>query len=150
MLQLVHPGGNKMSEKNFWQYLRRKMKQSGWHVSRHEDSVTLGIPDISFGIDGIGGWIELKYLKNWPKQKNTKVKIHHLTMLQCKWLYSRGLTSGNCWIFVQIEKDYLLYPWNQAYCLRNGDWTKAEMFENAYGHWKNKLNIDEFIIILKS
>lgn len=90
-------------------YKKIKKAMSGlWDHQRHEDKFSVGIPDISFGLGGKNGWIELKYLKKWPKLGDI-VKIPHFTSQQKNWIYKRQKIGGNCWLLLQIKVEFLLF-----------------------------------------
>ena len=67
-----------MSENNFWRYIKNHMKGIGI-FTRIENSFFKGIPDVNFLIDGIEGWIELKYREKFPVRTNTPIRLQHFT-----------------------------------------------------------------------
>ena len=113
-----------MNESGFWNTLKQGMGRS-WDACRHEDACTLGVPDVSYGCrapmcingDGVNGWIELKHVPEWPRRKNTTIKIKHFTTFQKMWLKNRGKQAGHCFLFVRIHDDFLLFSWNRLYVL---------------------------------
>jgi len=120
-----------------------------WHVQRHEDKLTLGIPDVSFGIGGGGGWIELKYLHEWPKMVNTVVSIDHYTSEQRRWLRNRGRYNQNCWLFLRVGKDeFMLFDWQQAQMV--GQLTKRELIVQCDHIWSGKIDFQALVKILSS
>lgn len=81
-----------------------------WHAQRHEDLVAKGLPDVSFGLAQVQGWIELKYLERWPNELRLAVKIRHFTPMQKVWLLVRGRTGGRCWLLLKVgEREWLLF-----------------------------------------
>lgn len=100
------------SESSFWRYLNKKMKLVGWEAKRFECSMPLGVPDVYYRIKGKdrwhSGWIELKFLKAYPKNKNIAIKIQHYTKEQRLFLRQENLKGGTAWLFIKIEKDYYL------------------------------------------
>lgn len=136
-----------MAEASLWQYLKNGMKDSGWDATRHEDKMTIGVPDISFGLNMVNGWIELKALYGWPKNPATKVKFG-LSEEQVWWINNRNKKGGHCFIFVRIKRDYLLI--DGMYAVFDGKYTKKEWMDFAAGKWVGSVNFNEFIdIILK-
>jgi hypothetical protein len=88
-----------MSESNFWALLRSKLKLRMYRV---ENRVMKGMPDVHYIREGKSGWIELKYLKTWPKNRvSTGLKLN-----QCLWLKEYNEHKGDCWILLRVGRDY--------------------------------------------
>ena len=88
-----------MSESNFWALLRNKLKLRMYRV---ENRVMKGMPDVHYIREGKSGWIELKYLKAWPKNRvSTGLKLN-----QCLWLKEYNEHEGDCWILLRVGRDY--------------------------------------------
>ena len=69
-----------------------------------------GVPDINF----TGGWIELKWLRRWPKNADREpVAIKCFTPAQRAWLSRRTKKGGLAWLFVKVGDDWMLF---------RGDW----------------------------
>lgn len=136
-----------MDESGFWSYIEKGMK-GRWDASRHEDLLGLGVPDVSFGCGGQNGWIELKYLPKFPKRPATPVKIRHYTNEQKIWLRKRGKAGGSTWLFLRIEKEFLLFHWTK--CREVGKLPIGELREIARARWVNRIKWDELENILKS
>ena len=134
-------------EKTLWKYIKKLIGKE-WNASRHEDFCSSGIPDVSFGYKGINGWIELKYIPEFPKRKSTKIKIRHLTKNQCVWLSARGRSGDSCWILLQIEREYFLIKWLYAYHLKDGEWGREDLKKNSTGHWNRKIDKEEFLNLI--
>ena len=132
-------------ESNFWSYIQKNMKKR-WDASRHEDCVGHGVPDVSYGMQGINGWIELKAMPAYPKRTATKVRIHHFTDCQRRWLTSRGSAGGYCWVLLRIERDYLLFHWRDAW--KVGEVDKAALRNLAHKRWTGSINWDELVAAL--
>lgn len=98
----------KRTHGQIWHHLSTRMKDR-WHANRHEDTVTIGVPDISFGINGKNGWIEMKSLPDWPKTSRP-LKLHDLTIHQVKWIEKRLEFGGDCWILISVGRDFVLIP----------------------------------------
>jgi hypothetical protein len=61
-----------------------------------------GMPDVHYIREGKSGWIELKYLKTWPKNRvSTGLKLN-----QCLWLKEYNEHKGDCWILLRVGRDY--------------------------------------------
>lgn len=90
-----------MSEKNFWVLLRTSMKKMKMY--RVENRVMKGMPDVHYIRDGQSGWIELKYLKSWPK---SRMSIG-LRLNQSLWLKEYDEHKGQCWVLIRIGRDFV-------------------------------------------
>lgn len=90
-----------MSEKNFWVLLRTSMKKLKMY--RVENRVMKGMPDVHYIRDGQSGWIELKYLKSWPKTRmSTGLRLN-----QSLWLKEYNEHKGQCWVLIRIGRDFV-------------------------------------------
>ncbi len=90
-----------MSEKNFWVLLRTSMRKLKMY--RVENRVMKGMPDVHYILDGQSGWIELKYLKSWPK---TRMSIG-LRLNQSFWLKEYNEHKGKSWVLIRIGRDFI-------------------------------------------
>ena len=89
-----------------------------------------GTPDINF----IEGWVELKYLPEWPKRATTLVKFPKFYPQQRVWLVKRTLSGGKCFVLVQIKFMYILYQ--GGFAAQHFDkMTKEELLKNALKVW---------------
>jgi len=93
-------------------YLWQKQKQMpNAHLTRHEDKINYGIPDVSFGFDGVNGWIENKAFKVWPP--SDRIRFKNLTAMQVRFLENRGKTGGYCYLMLIVNRnkcaEYLLF-----------------------------------------
>jgi hypothetical protein len=135
-----------MNESSLWQYIREGMKVF-WHATRIESSAGNGVPDVSFGIDssqrrqGVNGWIELKYIKEWPKRLSTKVKLP-LRPEQRLWIRQRGRVAGDVWVLCRIEDNFFLLSWSRAEKACEGfDWYEWKKY--SHSNWLDKINFNE-------
>ena len=64
-----------------------------------------GTPDIAF----IHGWIECKYLDQYPARKGTIVRIEHFTGKQRLWLMKHSAFGGNCFLWLQVGQEHLIF-----------------------------------------
>jgi hypothetical protein len=93
-------------EQALWAYLRRGLR-GRWHAQRHEDRYAVGLPDVSYALDGVDGWLELKALDYAPVQVNVG-----LTAVQSAWLTLRGRAgNGQCFVLVRLGQEHLLFSW---------------------------------------
>ena len=140
-----------MSERNFASYFKKNMRAFG-HFQRHEDLAAEGIPDISFAIRngdiGTQGWIELKWKRRYPVRPTTQIKFEHFTAAQKLWLRLRGRIAGNCWVFVQIEREWFLFDWKIA-IEHLGKMTRSELMLRCTQQWQGKVDWQEVARILE-
>ena len=99
-------------EQLFKNRFRNLLFSMGASVSFHEDRYTIGTPDISYGLNGVNGWIEAKYLDKWPK--SGVVKIDHYTPQQKNWLMERGKAGGKCFLLVGVGSEMMLFDHETA------------------------------------
>lgn len=128
-----------MSEAGFWKYLKSRLPLRA-HFQRHEDVAASGIPDLSYAWNGIDGWIELKFYPKWKKQDRNH--IDSWTRAQRLWLHKRALAgNGNCFLFVKIEKEYLLFKMSRLYTVDDAleNCTRKQLMHNAVGYWKKDI-----------
>ena len=66
-----------------------------------------GTPDIQY----IGGWIECKYLEDWPRRAGTTVRIEHFTPQQRVWILRRDVACDKletnidrAWLVLYVAK----------------------------------------------
>ena len=87
-----------MSEKNFWHLLRNSLPLKMYRI---ENRVMRGMPDIHYINDkGSSGWIELKFLSNWPKKRVAT----GLSLNQAIWLSEY---KGRCWVLIRVGRDFI-------------------------------------------
>lgn len=118
-----------------------------WDVQSHEDQFSLGIPDLSYGIGGTNGWIELKRVRKWPSRASTKVDLDHFTANQVNWLSLRGKMGGSCFILVQVSTEYFIFSFFWGRMLRAG-MTKEEFRVGCIQSWRGSINPDQLALIL--
>ena len=74
------------------------------HAVAVENPALPGTPDINY----VEGWIETKWLRDWPTNSTTRVKIDHFTPQQRVWHVKRRLAGGTCWVLLQCKKEWIL------------------------------------------
>lgn len=130
-----------MAERSLWLYVRNGMKGS-WDATRHEDRLSAGVPDVSYGINNVNGWLELKSLYSWPKDQFTIVRIPGFTDQQRAWLQNRGCKGGRCWLLIRVERTYLLFSWCQVHLV--GKLIKTHLHATAEHVWNNSIDWSQF------
>ena len=133
-----------MSEKNLFTVLKKIFKESGkpFHLQRHEDSFSVGIPDVSFGVDNVNGWIELKDDVAFPLEYKT-----HFQPQQPPWLTSRGRAGGNCFVLHRLGDIYMLIPYQNIMIIQGTNQETA--FKYCDGVWTGKLGSEILELLTK-
>ena len=130
-----------MSETNLWRYLQRNLKDKNTMLMRIENPFYKGVPDVNFLIDGNEGWLELKYIPQYPKKEITIVKVPHFTIEQKIWHNARFKNKGRTMVLIQVDDDYFIFKKEKINLL--GSLNKFRMFQHANKFWKNKINFRE-------
>ena len=105
-----------------------------WDVQSHEDKYSSGIPDLSFGIGGHNGWIELKQVDKYGKGDNPIIKPKKYTPIQVNWINKRlKYAKNSCFVFVKVENDYYLFEGGFAKKIAEGQ-TRA-WYRVMSTHW---------------
>lgn len=125
--------------------LFKKLKRAtpGFHWERHEDKLTSGIPDCSYGANQVGGWVELKTYDSWPRHPDSPLRFSDLKPSQVNWAVARGRTQGRVWFLVWVDEDWFLIGWR--YARRLGEMTRSELLDasDAWGTKRIPKNIAE-------
>jgi hypothetical protein len=130
-----------MSETNLWRYLQRNLKDNKTMLMRVENTFYKGIPDVNFLIDGNEGWLELKYMPEYPKKDYTEIKVPHFTKEQKLWHDARYKNKGRTMVLIQVDSDYFIFKKERINLL--GSLTKKSMFKFANKSWKNRIDFKE-------
>lgn len=95
------------------------MNRRGLDATSVENPACPGTPDIQF----MDGWIECKYLEDWPKREETTVRIEHFSPQQRVWLLRRFMACekrdtirGRAWLVLYVAKtrEHLLFAGQTA------------------------------------
>jgi len=114
-----------------------------WEAQRHEDKYSTGIPDVSYATDH-HGWIELKSVD--VRDESKVVKIPHFTAVQRAWAKRFGSLAGHTWLFVRVNRHYLLLGWWSVD--RIGKLNVSGLRDEAVGKWIGKIHPKEFSLLL--
>lgn len=104
-----------------------------------------GTPDVNF----IEGWVELKWLRSWPKREKTIVTIEHFTQQQRVWLLRRWKKGGNVYLLLQVRREWLLFTGETAAKII-GKKDRLGLIEAAKNYWSGQLPENEFISSIRS
>ena len=88
-----------MSEKNFWNNVRNKLPLQMYRV---ENSCAKGMPDVHFIQSKKSGWIELKFLEKWPRDKINS----GLTLNQSMWSKEYRKAGGLSYVLLRIGREF--------------------------------------------
>lgn len=117
------------------------------HAVAVENLVGAGTPDVNY----VGGWIELKQVKSWPKDIDRPLRVPHFTKEQRLWLKERREMGGNAWVLLQVKSEWLLIDGGFAADFLGG-LTRASLCETAatlWKHWPDGLNGVELYLFLR-
>jgi len=101
------------------QLLVKALNVAGRDATSVENPAYPGTPDIQY----IGGWIECKYLEDWPVKEATTIRIPHFSPQQRVWLRRRayaldklGISDGRAWLVLYVAKtrEWLLFDADTA------------------------------------
>lgn len=86
----------------------KMLTEAGLDAGSVENSAGPGTPDVQY----VGGWIELKWIENWPKKAGTPVVIPHFTPQQRCWAIRRYVADPKgIWLILEVgeTKEWLLF-----------------------------------------
>lgn len=128
------------SESTMWEALRGLIRTLD--PIRIEDKLGLGVPDVNF----TRGWIELKYMHEWPVREGTEVKIDHFTPEQRAWILRRtSRPGGRVYLILKVgEFDWLLFDGRTA-AKYLGNTTKRELYKVALDTWTQQPKAEDLI-----
>jgi hypothetical protein len=131
------------TEAAFWSYLSDVMSPY-WAAQRHEDRYTKGIPDVSYSMSRVNGWIELKSI---TVDLKSIIKIPHFTNDQRQWLKRHGRRGGNCYLFIEANhktnRTYILIPHNRIDVV--GESNFLQLLEAAQYYSDNRIDVGRLI-----
>ena len=117
------------TESKLFQDLKRAIPQAD--LVRHEDRMSLGVPDVSYSYK-VHGWIELKQ-GQWPANRRNPVKFSHpLTPQQKGFLKQKDLMVGHTFILAWIGDDYLWFRGEHSYVLGTLSQTQLKRLAVTY------------------
>lgn len=108
------------------------------HAVAIENLTSSGVPDVNC----TAGWIELKWLPEWPKRESTPVRIDHFTDVQRHWLTTREKRGGKAWLMLQCKREWFLFTGTTA-AIHVGHVTRSELEKLATWYSKTGLHKKE-------
>lgn len=97
-----------------------------WDPRRVENTVDPGTPDIEY----IGGHIEDKQIRNWPKRPDSPLRVPHYTAGQRGWHRRRRRAGGRVHVVIEVGTDVFVFDAADA-AEGLGNWTMEQMFLHA-------------------
>lgn len=95
-----------------------------------ENSAKPGTQDVNF----VEGWIELKWLRSWPKRADSIVRIPHFTQTQKLRQKFRRAAGGRSWLLLQVRREWLLFDGVVA-ADNVGKKTRRQLIDLAEVYW---------------
>lgn len=117
-----------MSESDYWN--RVKPMLFGWDPVRIENSAGLGTPDVNH----IHGWLELKWIPDWPRRPETVVRLDHYTPEQRAWHMRRTHAGGRVHVLLGVGGASLLL-WGDVAAQHLGRVPRGELLDLTVAAW---------------
>lgn len=95
------------------------------HLTRIENAVASGTPDVNCCLAGIEFWAELKGMRQWKNVSDDHLFTldHELRESQRRWLKARWAAGGSCWVILGVRDPVQWLIWDGA--------TAAEVIGNS-------------------
>lgn len=113
------------------------------HAFAVENPVQPGTPDVNY----IEGWMELKWLRQWPKGADTPVRFDHYSPQQRIWAIKRRKVGGQAWFLLQCRREWILLDAAVA-AMRVNLTTREELIELASWYSSNGMEAEGLISCL--
>lgn len=116
-----------MSETNLWTWLKKARVSLGdqLHLTRQENLVMVGQPDVEGCLQGGQFWIELKHAER-PKRSSTKLRFGSpIKRNQYEWHEARSEAGGAVYYLISVGSGpdraiYLIDWWRASDMMANG------------------------------
>lgn len=98
-----------MSETNTYKTFRTKVFRPRDRVTRIENAVGTGQPDVNICVDGVESWVEIKSPTE-PVRPTTKLfgSNHKLLLSQRNWMLEQRNAKGRAWVLIETDKRWML------------------------------------------
>lgn len=99
-----------MTETTFWSVIQPKLAPYGY-LERFEPGIggRKGVADVNYILLKVEGWVELKFLPEWPKKAVTPVTFPHFEYEQVRWHEARHAAGGRAGVLAQVGREYLFF-----------------------------------------
>ena len=94
-----------MAETDMRHDVVKELNSYGWDAFSVENKCGLGTPDVNY----LHGWLELKWLRAYPKRESTIVTFDHWSQDQANFLMRRHAAGGNAHLLIKCRREWLLY-----------------------------------------
>lgn len=118
-----------MNESGFWRKIRQAAKRHpdtvAWKV---QDQFNAGLPDVSLRVGEVAGYLELKYVKDYPARDSTPIWVKVSASQRAHLQEWRGPErAGAAFVLLGVDQDWYLLD-------------VSDLFEMAdtYGHRNSK------------
>lgn len=101
-----------------------------WDALAVENPAKPGTPDLECTL----GWIEVKWMRSWPKRPETVVRVDHYTPQQRVWARRRALAGGKVWLMLIVGTEWLLFRGEDA-AEYLGKLTQGGLYDLAVRDW---------------
>lgn len=102
-----------------------------------------GTPDVNCVGDW---WLELKWLRSWPKQGGA-VKIDHYTQQQKLWLRRRHLKGGKVALLLQCQREWFMFRFPEL--MEVGTLTRIELTDRAFAYTNEGMKREKLLSWLR-
>lgn len=135
-----------MSESYMWRSIRPWLSKASLDPVRVENSAYPGTPDVNF----VDGWMELKYIRAWPKRDRTFLSIDHYTASQRVWIKRRAKKGGRVFLLLKVgKKEWYLFRGGAATdALYTGEVNRKNARMIADKYWLNGIDKSELVFEL--
>ena len=134
-----------MSEKNFKNQVIKNLKKIGMLTQKIESSTAPGIPDLFYSNRNVCGWIEFKYIIDWPKKSNSIVPIK-ITNHQKLWIKKWDSPGCHVFLMLKIAQDSMIFNSHKILCINS--YARRELVECALQNWHKRTDYQELFKIL--
>lgn len=135
-----------MSESSMRSYLVKELQSL--HAQPIESpTMGMGIPDLNH----MYGWIECKWLREWPKNCDTKPVVfdHPLMKEQGIWLWKRRLAGGQALVGAKVANNWFFWD-GLDIRLHFNKMTRLEMIDRAELYFPKGLETQRLITYLET
>lgn len=133
----------------------RKPEQAMWDALRPllapvdpyrvENHIIPGMPDVNY----VDGWLELKYLAEWPKKADTIVRLEHFTSQQRVWIMKRAEAGGLVFVILKVgQREWLLFDGRVAVRLL-GNVIRERLYKVCRARWERKPTSEEILLWIR-